>query len=148
MTMPEEPAIDSTPTELTKAVRELVASVRALDSKLKKNYPDREEVRRQGRQRAMQFLAFGLVLVVIANLVTISLVSYCFLAPSGTIHQGCRAMPGYSRTVDEGQARLARFELLIGQIQKNKMEIHNLKLERGILEVRMDRLEKQRQSSQ
>lgn len=124
-TTPE--AID--PGDLVTAVRELTAVVRSLDKKLRTDYLNKHEVKKEGRSRMYKALAFGVVLILIAQVITISTISYCFLGPSGSVHTSCRIMPGYSAAIDLGNERLARFELLITQIQKNQLQINKLELE-------------------
>lgn len=140
---PVVPADDSSKAELTKAVQELVKSVKALDRKLKSNYPDRDEVRRQGRRRAVQFLAFGLVIVLVAQILTLATVSYCFLAPQPGEPKpmGCVLIPGYARAIEDSNARLDRFNLVLSQIEKNQAEIKLLHTENRVQEERLKELE-------
>jgi len=124
---------------LLEAVKELTKGVNTLNLQVK-HFPTRAEVKREGRQRAAKVLAFGLVLILIACYFTIQIVSYCFLAPSGVRRAGCSVIPGYSQTLDVGDERLARFNLLISQIEENRADIK-------LINARIDLLEAQLKTS-
>ena len=130
------PQSDSPTSDLLQAVRELVQEVDALSKRLSKDYPSREEVRHEGRIRMFKSLAFGICIIIVANLLTLQTISYCFLAPSGTVHSECNFIPGYKSTVEVGNQRLARFELLLTQIEENQRAIIDL-------QTRLDKLERQ-----
>jgi hypothetical protein len=70
-----------------------------------------------------------MVVILVANLFTIAAVSYCFLDTTGKTHASCRIFPGYQNALDTGNERLARFQLLLGEIKKNKQEVKILKLQ-------------------
>jgi hypothetical protein len=118
----------ATPTgDLLVAVHELTKQVTMLTNRLEKDYPRREEVKHEGRKRMFKALAFGVVLILIAQLITISTISYCFLSPNLEEHRGCSIIPGYEDANTLGKERLERFLLLIEQIEKNEQEIAELK---------------------
>lgn len=120
--------------QLLLAVRTLSIDVHNLREDLKE-YPRRQEVAKDGRKRALGTLAFGVVLILFAQLLTITTVSYCFLAPSGTTHSVCNLMPGYENTVKTGKVRLQRFDLLIKQIEQNQKDIAELKAQVSTLKA-------------
>ncbi len=139
------------PTELQDEVHALIESVGALAGLMKK-FPDREEVKREGRKRTVKALLFGVVLILIAQLLTLGTVSYCFLTPQpGQSHRPyCSNIPGYDRAIEDGNARLARFQLLLTQIEENQTEIDEnrtniVKLEKEIqiLNMQIEKLETQ-----
>jgi len=116
-----------TPTgDLLDAVRDLTTQVAILTKRLQEEYPKRDEVRHDGRKRALGTLAFGIVLILLSNFVTIATISFCFLSPTGAVHSQCNIMPGYEETTNSGRSRLARFELLIRQIEQNRQDIAEL----------------------
>lgn len=122
--------------ELLQAVHDLSAQVSRLSATLSREYPKRSEVRREGRKRAYQFFATAMIAVIIAQIFTISTISYCFLGPTGTKHSACSIIPGYDTALSVGAERLKRFELLITQIEKNRQEIKILKMEVAELQER------------
>jgi hypothetical protein len=134
---------DSPGNELLAAVQELSNEVKQLSGNLHENYPKRSEVRQDGRKRAGKVLGFGLVLVIVANLITIQTISYCFLNTTVQRHKICSYIPGYDNALAEGDRRLARFQLLISQIEKNRKEIENLKKQDQVLDLRIKQLEAQ-----
>jgi hypothetical protein len=112
--------------DLLRAVRTLVAEVDTLSKRLRSEYPTREEVQYESRKRALKTLAFGIVIIVLANLLTIQTISYCFLSPTGETHGVCNHIPGYEATLEVGNERLARFNLLLEQIANNQETIVDL----------------------
>lgn len=115
---------------LTAAVNDLIEEVRALNAKLA-NYPPRDEVRRDGRRRGWRFLGFAIAIILAAQLMTMTTISYCFLDASGEggRHGACDVLPGYSEAMQQNEIRLARFEMLLTTIEKNKAEIARLNAE-------------------
>ncbi len=125
----------SSPTgDLLASVRELVKEVDTLSRRLREDYPTKTEVRHEGRMRVLKSLVFGICIVVAANLVTIQTISYCFLAPAGETRPRCNLIPGYKSTQEVGNERLARFELLLNQIETNQNAIMDLQERVGELE--------------
>jgi hypothetical protein len=103
--------------DLLRAVRTLVAEVDTLSKRLRSEYPTREEVQYESRKRALKTLAFGIVIIVLANLLT---------SPTGETHGVCNHIPGYEATLEVGNERLARFNLLLEQIANNQETIVDL----------------------
>jgi hypothetical protein len=126
---------------LVSEVQRLVVLVTALNNKMKQ-YPDREEVKKEGRSRTLKALGFGVVLILIAQFLTLATVSYCFLTPQPgqTVRPLCGAIPGYNRALDDNKARLDRFELLLGQIELNKKLNREQDLRLEILERQLKNL--------
>lgn len=120
--------------ELLEAVRTLVAEVEALSERLSRDYPNRDEVKAQGRKRAFKTFAFGVIIIVFANLLTLETVSYCFLNPAGTVRSNCNYIPGYQNTVETGNVRLKKFNLLLKQIVTNENSILDLQRRMARLE--------------
>jgi hypothetical protein len=120
--------------DLLEAVRTLVKEVEELSLRLKRDYPNREEVKHDSRMRAIKFTAFGLAIIVLANLLTLQTISYCFLGPAGVHHQICNYIPGYESTRTLGDERLKRFILLLDQIQENQKAILDLQQRVNTLE--------------
>lgn len=117
--------------ELLQSVRGLTAAVNALDATLKDEYPKRAEVRRGLMQLALLTIA-GLVG---SSLVTISVISGCFLNPR--VNEGhpvvaCRILPGYTESVARNQKLLQQFNKLLVQIEENRRQIKRLNREAGI----------------
>ena len=92
---------------------------------LKREYPKREEVQREGRERAIRYLALSVVILIVAQLMTISTISYCFLPDKG-YPRACRAIPGYGAAVDRGDQQLKVFTEITGQTTENRKKIDEL----------------------
>lgn len=108
--------------ELVEAVNAFVAEVKKLNEKMAE-FPRRDEVTREGRTRAWRFLGFAVAIVLASQLVTVSMVSYCFLDTDNSPKASCNIMPGYHDAVSEGDARLARFDALLVSIENNQRNI-------------------------
>jgi hypothetical protein len=129
---------------LVHEVQRLVTLVTALNNRMTQ-FPDREEVKHEGRSRMIKALVFGVVLILVAQLLTLMTVSYCFLTPQpGDPHRVlCSAIPGYNKALDDGQTRLDRFQLLLGQIALNKKLNREQDIRLEILEQQLADLKKQ-----
>lgn len=119
--------------DLVQAVRSLIEEVKLLNQKMAL-YAPREEVKRDSRQRAWRFFGFAVIVVVLAQMLSMSTISYCFLDANADRKPACGVMPGYNTALKEGEVRLARFELLVTTIDKNRLEIEEL-------QARVDKLE-------
>lgn len=95
---------------------------------LKKDYPKRDEVARDGRERALRYLALSVVILLIAQIMTITTISYCFLPKNG-YPQTCRAIPGYGNAVDRGEKRVQILTEITGQATENRKKIDELQRE-------------------
>lgn len=122
--------------DLVTAVRSLIEEVKLLNQKMAL-YAPREEVRRDSRQRAWRFFGFAVVVIVLAQLLSMSTISYCFLNTSSQNKPMCSVMPGYNAALRDGEVRLARFELLTTTIDRNRLQIAEL-------QARVDKLESQK----
>lgn len=111
--------------ELTLAVQSLIMEVRQLNSKLAL-YAPREEVKTDSRRRAWRFLGFSVVIVLLAQMLSMTTISYCFLDANADRKPLCGVMPGYNEALAQGEVRLQRFELLVTTIEKNRVEIEKL----------------------
>jgi hypothetical protein len=131
---------------LTQAVKDLTAVVGSLNKRAA-NFPTRTEVKSEGRKRAWKMLGFGVLLIIVAQLLTVNTISYCFLQPIDAAgHEACRVMPGYTATQMEGRERLARFELLLEQIEKNKKINREQDIQIQILEARLKELKNEQKT--
>lgn len=132
MTTPSPPA--ESRDDLTQAVHALLEEVKGLRGQLSL-YAPRDEVRREGRSRAWRFLAFAVAIVIVAQAMTMTTISYCFLDANNRHKPLCDAMPGYAQSVDQNEIRLGRFEKVLGAIESNGKRIDDI-------ERRLDALEK------
>lgn len=114
--------------DLTEAVNGLLKEVRQLNEKLAL-YAPREEVRSESRKRAFRFLGMALVIIVIAQLLTMMTISRCFLSISEDRSMYCSLMPGYNEAVAQGEVRIDQFEVLLSTIQQNQEDINRLEAE-------------------
>jgi hypothetical protein len=111
---------------LLDAVRGLTREVRTLRDRLDTLYAPREEVKRESRRRAWRFLASAVALVIVAQMMTMMTISYCFLNASNQQSHFCHLMPGYGQVVEQNSVRLSRFEKILDSIdQTNKTAIEN-----------------------
>ncbi len=125
--------------DLTEAVNALIVEVRGLNDRLA-FYSPREEVRKDGRKRAWRFFASAMGAVLVAQALTMSTISYCFLDASATYHPACSIMPGYTESYEQNQIRLARFNLLLEQIDVNRQDIKRQDLEIEVLKQQQKKL--------
>lgn len=108
--------------ELVAAVNSLMVEVRSLNERMTE-FPRREEVRQESRSRAWRFLAFAVAIVLASQLITMTLVSYCFLDANSTNKMACAVMPGYSEAMEQNDIRLGRFDLLLRSIADNQEQL-------------------------
>lgn len=113
---------------LIAAVNTLITEVRALNDKMK-YYAPREEVRKEGRSRAWRFLTVSIVTILLAQVMTMTTISYCFLDASGQRKPACGLMPGYNEALAQSDVRVKRFEYLISEIDRNQAEVQRLNIE-------------------
>lgn len=114
--------LESRDVDLVGAVKELMAEVRKLNEQMK-HFPRREEVQVDGRKRAWRFLAFAVTIILAAQLITMTLISYCFLDANSTHKMACSAMPGYVEAMEQNDIRLGRYGSLLDTIEKNQQRI-------------------------
>lgn len=126
--MTELPVRGDSPSLLT-AVRELTGEVKALRKQLATEYPKRDEVRREGRERALRFLALSVVILLVSQCLTVTLISHCFLGDTTRVQAPCGAIPGYAEKVDESNKTMTEFYRLINQIEENRKDVAELQLE-------------------
>lgn len=126
------------------AVHDLTTEVKALRELLTKEYPKRTEVKEDGRQKVRQLIAFTIVTLFIAQLMTMTTISTCFLNASGKAPSACNAMPGYRGAVEQGQVRLNRFYELANSIEENKARSEEAKARVTQLEIELEKLKQQR----
>lgn len=116
---------------LLEAVTSLTNEVRGLSTMLGREYPKRTEMRRTLRNRGINYLLVVLLILLIAQAMTATTISHCFL--NADVSQrapfGCSAMPGYDQAVEQNQTRLSRFFELSNQIESNRLKITELELE-------------------
>lgn len=117
--------------KLLEAVNELAAEVRGLRSVLRKEYPKRGEMRRTVRTRVVNYFLVALMVLLVAQAMTMTTISHCFLNASASNGApiGCSAMPGYDQAVEQNQTRLGRFYELSNQIESNRLKVTELELE-------------------
>lgn len=108
--------------ELVDAVNSLLLEVKQLNVRMG-DFPKREEVRHESRTRAWRFLAFAVAIVFASQLITMSLVSYCFLDANSSEKPACNVMPGYHEAMNQNNVRLGRFEMLLRTIESNQSSI-------------------------
>lgn len=118
--------------DLTAAVHSLIVEVKQLNQKLA-SYAPRAEVQRDSRQRAWKFFGFAVAVIILAQILSMSTISYCFLDADANRRPACGIMPGYNEALDQGQIRLQRFELLVTTLEKNRLEIDKLNREIALL---------------
>lgn len=114
---------------LRTAVQELTSEVKALRELLERDYPSRDEVKREGRQRALRYLAASVVLLLVSQFLTIILISHCFLGDTTRVREPCGIIPGYSQKVDESNKTLADLYGTLNQIEENRKAVKELELE-------------------
>lgn len=111
--------------ELVAAVRVLISEVQGLGKQLSL-YAPREEVTRESRRRALRFLAIAVVVVMISQMITMTMISYCFLGAVPTQHVACSIMPGYGQALKQGQVRLDRFGTLLDATESNNRRVEDI----------------------
>lgn len=126
------------------AVHDLTTEVKALRELLTKDYPKRAEVREDGRQKVRQLIVFTLVTLLLAQLMTMTTISTCFLNASDRAPSACNAMPGYRGAVEQGQIRLQRFYELANSIEENKVRSEEAKAKVAELEIELEKLKQKR----
>lgn len=131
--------------DLLEAVRGLTREVIGLRNRLDTLYAPREEVKRESRRRAWRFLGFAVVFILIAQMLTMSTISYCFLdsGRQSADSKFCSLMPGYDQAVSQGADRIARFESLLTGIEETNQQAKDNKKRLDDIERRLSKLEKQ-----
>jgi hypothetical protein len=127
---------------LVEAVNTLMAEVRKLNEQVSQ-FPKREEVRSESRTRAWRFLGFAVAIIMASQLLTMSLVSYCFLDANSTHKMACNAMPGYAEAMQQNNIRLGRFELLLTNIESNQQNLIDTQRDIIILQEQVNKLKEQ-----
>lgn len=119
------------PTEqsLLAAVNILTDEVRSLRLILAQEYPKRAEVASEGRRRALRYLGATLAILMLAQFMTITTISYCFLGNNIEIPAACKLIPGYTQAVERGTGQLETFYYLQEQTSSNRAKIAELELE-------------------
>lgn len=125
--------------ELIAAVNSLMMEVKQLNIKME-DFPRREEVRKESRARAWRFLAFAVSIVLASQLITMTLVSYCFLDANSASKPTCNVMPGYHEAMEQNDIRLARFDLLLRTIESNQNSISATQLEIQSLQAEIKKM--------
>jgi uncharacterized protein involved in exopolysaccharide biosynthesis len=117
--------------DLLEAVRGLTAEVRTLRDRLETLYAPRAEVKREGQRRAWRFLGFAVAIVIVAQGLSMTTISYCFLSASNQTSHYCRLMPGYGRALDQSTERLDRFNRILDGLEgtATQAEANQRKLE-------------------
>lgn len=119
--------------ELIAAVRSLITEVQGLSKKLSL-YAPREEVTRESRKRAWRFFSLAVVIVLVSQMLTTTMISYCFLDANNTHKIACNIIPGYGEAVEQNEVRLGRFERLLTGIESTGDRLDKI-------EERLDKLE-------
>lgn len=146
------------PERLLEAVQGLAAEVKSLHEDLEKNYPKRSEIednyedKKTLRKKRFSFVIFGLIIVLVSQFLTVSMISYCFLGDqTNNHHAACSVLPGYDNTQARSAELLATFTELVDFIHENRGkilttqdELTKLKLEVGTLEERVQKLQDQK----
>jgi hypothetical protein len=127
--------------DLLAAVQELTISVQGLAERLNKEYPKRDEVRSEGRKRAIRTLVFGVVLIVIAQVLGVGTTSYCFLARDFKGRTGCNLLPGYSGYQDDVTRRIEFLDQQMIDVQLNRERILHIEDNVIKLENQIEKLE-------
>jgi hypothetical protein len=127
--------------ELLAAVQTLISEVKELNDKMAL-YAPREEVRKTFRTGAWRFLAGAVAIILISQMITTTMISYCFLNATGERRAACTFIPGYGQAVEQNDIRLNRFALLLDGLEQTtqKAKVNDARLDQ--LESRLAELEK------
>lgn len=115
--------------ELLTAVRELTTEVKNLRSTLHSDYPKRAEVKAVMRRKTVTYGLTILLVLIMAQVMTITTVSHCFLISAPQVPVGCSIIPGYNDAIKQSEERLKRFYEISGHIEDNRLKIAELELE-------------------
>jgi len=119
--------------ELIAAVRSLIKEVQGLSEKLSL-YAPREEVSRESKMRAWRFFSLAVAIIIASQMLTTTMISYCFLDANNTHKVACNAIPGYGEAVEQNEVRLGRFESLLTGVERTSDRLDRI-------EERLDKLE-------
>lgn len=119
----------ATSNELLGAVRELTGEVKRLRTMLNEEYPKRVEVRAVMRRKTISYGLTILMVLVAAQIMTMTTVGHCFLISTANPPFGCTLIPGYSAALKQGDERLRRFYEISENIEDNRVKIAELELE-------------------
>lgn len=142
MTNPQVPVEEES--DLLEAVRSLTREVVGLRERLDTLYAPREEVKRESRRRAWRFLGFAVIFILLAQAMTMSTISYCFLSATNQRSHFCHLMPGYGQAVDQSNIRLARFEKILNSIEATNATAEENRKKVAEIDQRLSKLEKQK----
>lgn len=129
---------------LAEAVSNLTAVVEKLNNRIK-SFPTRSEVRVEGRSRALKVLLFGVVLILLAQFFTVTIISSCFLgSPNDSHPSACTVIPSYNVTIEGAKERSANLDFLLSEIEKNRANVREINLKVSILEARLENVRNRR----
>ena len=121
---------------LLDAVLSLTAEVRGIQERLDTIYAPRDEVTREGRRRAWRFLGLAVVIILVSQALTTTMVSTCFLSVTGHTPVACRIIPGYGKAMEQSNARLSRFETILDGIEGTNKRVDDIDRRLKALEAR------------
>jgi hypothetical protein len=134
--------------DLLAAVKALSEHVSNLTKLLHDEYPRRSEIqdtyptKADVKKKRLRIFALGMVILLISQFVTVSMISYCFLGdPREEQHQVCKLIPGYTDSVELNQSRLESFEDLVNFIEENRDKLENSDEQIEALKLRIAELE-------
>lgn len=126
MTIPADPAEQAS---LLEAVKGLTQEVRSLRSVLARDYPKREEVTSESRRRAIKYMAASVAILLLAQIMTITTISSCFLGDVSNPPGACKLIPKYSGSVKQSNQTMNEFLRLRAESAENRAKVAQLELE-------------------